>query len=269
MELLKGNEIVDILSRKAEEKKEMSLLRLVILGILGGVFIALGYLAYIRVAGTMPEGFRSIGNFIGATVFPIGLIAISLMGAELATGNTLTMTLGYLDRKVSLVNIFFNWVIIAITNIVGAILVAYLFGHIVGLTEGDYLDTVLRVAKSKVDTTYVAMIISGIGANIFVSMAVWIATSVNSMAGKVFGLWFPVMIFIVIGFQHSIANAFIIPAAMFSGESTITIFQFAMNFASVFLGNVIGGAIIVAIPVFMSNRKCNRLGYCEIPYSDK
>ncbi|MDL2310816.1 formate/nitrite transporter family protein [Peptostreptococcaceae bacterium OttesenSCG-928-C18] len=264
MEFLQGNEIIDVLSNKAKEKKTMSLSRLALFGTLGGAFIALGYLAYVRIVGTFPKEFASIGNFLGASMFPIGLISIYLMGAELATGNTLTMTLGYLDKKVSMYHVVINWVVVAVTNILGAVIVAYLFGHIVGLTEGDYLQTVLKIADAKVQTSSIAMVISGIGGNIFVSIAVWIATSSRSLAGKIFGLWFPVMIFIVIGLQHAIANAFIIPAAIFSGESTITVFEFFSNFIYVFLGNIIGGSLVVGIPAFMSNRKRNISNGCEI-----
>ncbi len=269
MNFLQGNEIIDILSKKAEEKKKMSLERLVLLGILGGAFIALGYLAYVRVVGNTPENYANIGAFIGASIFPIGLISIYLLGLELVTGNTMTMTLGYLDRRVSLLDVIFNWVVVALANVIGAVIIAYLFGHVVGLTEGTYTESVVKIAESKVNVSYLSMIISGIGGNVFVGVAVWIATSAKNLSGKIFGLWFPVMVFVLIGLQHSIANAFIIPAAMFTGQSSITVFQFMMNFINVFIGNAIGGALILAVPAFISNRKCNSLGSCEIPYSNK
>ncbi|HHX66512.1 MAG: formate/nitrite transporter family protein [Miniphocaeibacter sp.] len=267
MNFYQGNETIDILSKKAEEKNKMSFIRLFLLGILGGAFIALGYLAYLRILGAMPKELNGLGLFLGASIFPIGLIAIYLMNAELATGNTLTMTLGYLDKKVKIYQVLYNWLVIALSNILGALLVAYFFGHIVGLTEGAYLETTLNIAKSKIEASTMSALVSGLGGNIFVCTAVWIATSAKTLAGKIFGLWFPVMIFIVIGLQHAVANAFIIPAAIFSGQSTITVLDFVTNFLAVFLGNVLGGAVVVAIPVFMSNRKCNSLTSCELPYS--
>lgn len=266
MNFLKGNEIIDTLSDKAEEKSNMTTIRLIVLGLLGGAFIAFGYLGYVRVLGEMPDEFRKLGVILGAAIFPIGLIAIYLLNAELATGNTLTMTLGYLDKKVNVKQVLFNWAIIAFTNILGAVLIAYLFGHVVGLTEGAYLKETLNIANSKVNVTIPSAIISGIGGNIFVSVAVWMATSSKSLEGKIFGLWFPVAIFIIIGFQHAIANAFIIPAAMFSGASDITMMQFISNFVFVFLGNIIGGALVIALPAFLSNRKCNSFNNCELPY---
>ena len=269
MNFLKGYEVIDLLSKKAEDKKKTPVKNSILLGLLGGIFIALGYLAYVRIVGVMPGPLAGIGIFLGASIFPIGLISIYAVNAELVTGNTLTMTLGYLDKRVNAIDIIKNWIIIALSNALGAILVAYLFGHIVGLTEGAYLETTLRIATSKVEASTLSAIISGMGGNIFVCLAVWMATSSNKLSGKIFGLWFPIMTFILVGFQHSIANAFIIPAAIFSGQSTITIAQFIMNFLLVFLGNAVGGSLVIGIPVFMSNRKCTSLNNCEIPYLSK
>lgn len=255
MEFINGNDVVNILSNKAKDKGNNSILKLFFLGLLGGAFISLGYLGYIRILGGMPENLRKIGEILGAAVFPIGLISIYLLNAELVTGNALTMTLGYLNKKIKIKDIVFNWTIIAISNLIGAVIIAYLFGHVVGLTEGAYLKETLNIANAKVNNTAFSMMLSGIGANIFVCLAVWIGNSSKSFSGRIFGLWFPVFTFIVIGFQHSVANAFVIPAAIFSGSSQITVLQFFMNFLFVLLGNIIGGAFIVAIPAYITNRK--------------
>lgn len=266
MKPLEGNEVINEFTNKAKIKANTPFKNTFLLSVLGGAFIAMGYLAYIRIYVILASQSEGLGLFLGACIFPIGLIAIYLMGAELITGNTLTMTLGFLDKKIKFKDIIINWTIVAIGNIIGAVIIAYLFGHIVGLTEGSYLATTIKIALGKVEATGLAMIISGIGGNIFVSLAVWLATSSKTYAGKIFGLWLPVMIFIIIGFQHSVANAFVIPAAIFSGQSTISIIAFAINFIYVLIGNIIGGALIIALPVFISNRKCNGLNNCQLPY---
>lgn len=266
MKPLEGNEVINILTNKAKVKSNTPFKNTFLLSILGGAFIAMGYLAYIRIYGILANQAEGLGLFLGACIFPIGLIAIYLMGAELITGNTLTMTLGFLDKKITHKDIIVNWTIVTLGNIMGAVLIAFLFGHVVGLTEGSYLSTTIKIATGKVTTSSLSMIISGIGGNIFVSLAVWLATSSKTYAGKIFGLWLPVMIFIIIGFQHSVANAFVIPAAIFSGQSTISILAFVMNFIYVLIGNIIGGALVISLPVFISNRKCNGLNNCELPY---
>ena len=92
---------------------------------------------------------------------------------------------------------------------------AYLFGHIVGLTEGAFLDKTVAVAQAKIADPPLVAFVSGIGCNIFVCLAVYLGALAKSYLGKMFGLWFPVMVFVVCGFQHVVANAFIIPAAIF------------------------------------------------------
>ena len=241
MKPLEGNEVINILTNKAKVKSNTPFKNTFLLSILGGAFIAMGYLAYIRIYGILANQAEGLGLFLGACIFPIGLIAIYLMGAELITGNTLTMTLGFLDKKITHKDIIVNWTIVTLGNIMGAVLIAFLFGHVVGLTEGSYLSTTIKIATGKVTTSSLSMIISGIGGNIFVSLAVWLAT-----ASKTY--------------------AFVIPAAIFSGQSTISILAFVMNFIYVLIGNIIGGALVISLPVFISNRKCNGLNNCELPY---
>src|SRR5690606_10082212 len=99
------------------------------------------------------------------------------------------------------------------------------------------------VAASKVNEPFLMAFISGIGANWLVCLAVWIAYAANDIAGKILGIWFPIMAFVAIGFQHVVANMFIIPVAIFAGY--FTWLDYIENFIAVFSGNFIGGAIFV------------------------
>ncbi len=95
--------------------------------------------------------------------------------------------------------------------------VAYFFGHLLGLTEGAFLHKTLAIAQAKVDADFLHAFISGVGCNWLVCPAVWLAFASKDVPGKVIGMWFPVMAFVAIGFQHVVANMFIIPAAIFAG----------------------------------------------------
>ena len=86
--------------------------------------------------------------------------------------------------------------------------------------------------------------ISGIGCNWLVALAVWLSYASDTMSGKVLGIWFPTMAFVAIGFQHVVANMFLIPAAIFEGHYSWG--QYVMNFIPVWLGNLTGGALFVA-----------------------
>lgn len=251
MGVFSSAEVVDLLGDKAKAKKELSLVRLFLLAILGGAFIALGFLACIRGSGTMPAAWGSFGTLVGACLFPVGFIAIVLVGGELATGNMMTMAVGALQKKITVIDLIYNWVVVMIGNMVGGILVAYLFGHITGMTEGAFLAKTIAIANARVGDTPIAAFISAIGCNIFVCMALWFATSARDYPGKLLGAWFPIMIFVVIGFQHVVANAFVIPAAIFSGQSAITWGDYLLNTVIVFLGNAVGGALAIGLPCFL------------------
>ena len=133
---------------------------------------------------------------------------------------------------------------ITITNMIGAIFVAY-FCYFVGLTHTDvFREQVIKIAQHKLNTSFSQAFISGIGCNWFVGLALWLCYGAKDAAGKILSIWFPVMIFVAIGFQHSVANCFVIPAAIFEGEATWK--AFVLNFIPVYLGNIVGGAVLVS-----------------------
>jgi len=165
----------------------------------------------------------------------------------------MVMTLGVLQKKVRVGALCYNWLVVLLTNCLGGFLVAYLFGHIVGLTEGAFLDKTVAVAQAKIADPPIVAFVSGIGCNIFVCLAVYLGALAKSYLGKMFGLWFPVMVFVVCGFQHVVANAFIIPAAIFSQSTTISWWDYLQNTLWVFLGNAVGGSLFMAVPlIFMT-----------------
>ncbi|HHX0196557.1 TPA: formate/nitrite transporter family protein [Enterococcus faecalis] len=248
------DEILGISIENGQKKIQKPLVAKLILGFIGGAMISLGYLAYVRVSASIPADLASVQALVGAAVFPIGLIVILMAGGELITGNMMAVSTAWFAKKVSFRELLVNWVTITLANMVGALFVAYFFGHYLGLTSsGAYLKQVLSLAEHKVAATWLQAIISGIGCNWFVGLALWLCYGAKDAAGKLLGIWFPVMIFVAIGFQHSVANAFIIPAAIFEGG--VQWGDFFRNFIFVYLGNIIGGAIFVSGFYYLSYRK--------------
>jgi formate/nitrite transporter len=237
-------EILEQTAATAVVKVNKPLLSKIILGFIGGAMISLGYLAYLRVGG----------GFVGAAVFPVGLIVILLAGGELITGNMMAVAAGYFKKRVTLAELLQNWLVITFANIIGAIFVAYAFGVLAGtLTTGDYLKEALHVAESKLNADFLTAFFSGIGCNWFVGLAVWLSYGAKDFTGKILAIWFPVMTFVVIGFQHSVANSFLIPFTIFVGHATWL--DFLMNFVPVYLGNVVGGAILISLFYTLAYRK--------------
>ncbi|KMY50053.1 formate/nitrite transporter family protein [Peribacillus loiseleuriae] len=246
-------EIADISIQKGLEKVKLSNLSLAVLGFLGGAFIAFGFLAYIRVTGTMPHEWGSLVTFLGAAVFPVGLVLILLGGGELVTGNMMTVSIAYFAKKVTLFQLMRNWLLIALFNLLGALFVAYFFGHFIGLTEGAFLEKTVSTAQTKVNDPFWVAFVSGIGCNWLVAMAVWLCYGAKDFFGKILAIWIPIMTFVLIGFQHVVANMFIISAAIFSGNLSWT--ELLLNIIPVFLGNAIGGAIFVSFLYFLVYKK--------------
>ena len=242
---LEPQEIFEYTNKKGEAKARAKLSYMLSLGFLGGAFISVGYLAYIRVAGSFPHEWAGLGTLLGASVFPIGLICILVGGGELITSNMMAVTLATLNKKIKPGLLLKNLLVITIANLIGALFVAYFLGHLTGLTEGAFFEKTLHTAESKVNATFWQAIFSGVGCNWLVGMGAWLAFCAKDVSGKILGTWFPIMTFVAVGFQHVVANMFVIPAAMFAGAN-ITIGQFINNMCVVFLGNYLGGAILVA-----------------------
>ncbi|WP_430111773.1 formate/nitrite transporter family protein [Paenibacillus sp. B1-33] len=247
---LKPQQIAEATVETGTIKARNPLSAMLILGFLAGAFIALGYLLYIRVTAAAPAEWGSINSLIGAALFPVGLILVLLAGGELLTGNMMAVPLARMKGCITTGEAIRNIVVITFANFLGALFVAYFFGHVVGLTSsGPYLQKTVDVAAHKLDESFIQAFVSGIGCNWLVALAVWLAYGAKSFSGKIMGIWFPTMAFVAIGFQHVVANMFVIPAAIFEGHFSWG--QYMSNFIPVWLGNLAGGVVFVAGAYYM------------------
>ncbi|MEI2263609.1 formate/nitrite transporter family protein [Erwinia sp. CGal63] len=252
MSLYSPKEIAAVAIQAGIAKSRSSVPTLLILGFIAGAFIATGFLLDLHVINQLPADWGSFGGLLGAAVFPVGIILTVLAGGELLTGNMMTMPIAFFARQVSGFSVVRNWFWVTIANFIGSIAVAWFFGHVLGMTEGDYLKKTVAIASAKVHADFLHSFISGIGCNWLVCLATWMAFASKDMVGKIFGMWFPVMAFVAIGFQHVVANMFIVPAAIFAGQLTWA--DYLPNFIAVFLGNTVGGAVFVGLAYYIAYR---------------
>ncbi|WML44031.1 formate/nitrite transporter family protein [Neobacillus sp. PS3-40] len=246
--------IVEITINNGVKKSKFPLSQSLILGFQAGAFIALGYLLCVRTTATLTGDLAGLSSLIGGAVFPIGLILTLLAGGELLTGNMMVMPLARYAKKINTKQVIKNWFFITISNFIGAIFVAYFFGHLIGLTEtGPYLAKTVATAGLKIHTTFMQAFLSGIGCNYLVTAAVWLCYGAEDITGKVFGIWVPTMTFVAVGFQHVVANMFIIPAAIFAGH--FTWMDYLHNFIPVFLGNAVGGSVFISMAYWYAFKK--------------
>jgi len=261
-------ELANAFINVSKAKASKSAVKLLILGILAGVFIGFAaHLATTVATGWAPELFGLKKFFIGA-VFSVGLMLVIIPGSELWTGNNL-MFIGLLNKDISFGQMMRNWIIVYLGNIIGSIFLAWIIATMSGLTGGAVGGTAINIAFGKVAATVeggashnMMYFFRAIGCNWLVCLAVMMAISAKDIAGKVLAIFFPIMAFVTSGFEHAIANMYFIPAGIFSkvfpgaveasGKSLETLSAlnwgtfFTNNLISVTLGNFVGGAILCA-----------------------
>jgi len=226
-----------------KNKANLNKSKMLLMGILAGVFIGFGSHAFLVMIQTLGNFDVGLAKFMGASVFPVGLILIVVAGAELFTGNNL-MTISVLAKEEKFSKVLKNWFFVYTGNIIGSVLLAYLLSKS-GLYAGDAGVKALAVAESKVSLTLTEALIRGIMCNILVVLAVWMQAGTQNTVGKILILWCPIMLFVLSGFEHSIANMYFIYLGKFLGASFSWADMWIYNLIPVTIGNMIGGAVIV------------------------
>jgi formate transporter len=229
-------EIARRIESVGEAKARLGLWPLALLGVLAGAFIGLGAMLFVLVKSDASLGFAT-SAVLGGLVFSMGLLMVVVAGAELFTGNNL-IVMAWADGRIGAQQVLRNWVVVCLANGVGAAglaVLVFLSGHadLHGGAVGQQL---------------------GVLCNILVCMAVWMAMAGRSVVDKAAAVMLPVMAFVAAGFEHSIANMYLMPLAMLLQQGShslaalppVTWAGMWGNLLPVILGNLLGGAVLVA-----------------------
>lgn len=262
MNLFSPAEVAKNYIATGKAKVSMPVMKMLILGIIAGAFIGFGGVGATTVAVSVPEA--SLGKFLGACVFPGGLTMVLLAGSELFTGNCL-LTIPLLEKEITFSGMLKNWVIVYIGNFIGGLLVAagVVYSHQLNLFDHQMAISVISTAAAKCSMSFPDAFIKGIFCNFLVCIAVWIAFAAKDVTGKIIGLFFPIMMFVLCGFEHSVANMYFIGAGFFAKTNAVYAQAaidagvnldsltwgafFGKNLLPVTLGNIVGGAICVGV----------------------
>lgn len=258
-------------------KAEMPFLKMFMLAILAGAFISLGAIFATTVsAGSMaintPTGDTAfstalpygVTRLLAGIVFSLGLILVVVGGAELFTGNNL-IVMAWASGKVTARALLRNWGIVYLGNFVGALGTVVLMFFTRQYTFGSNAVGImaLRTGVAKCELTFLQAIALGILCNGLVCLAVWLSYSARSTIDKILAIVFPITAFVAAGFEHSIANMYFIPYALFIkmfDAAFVTAVSdkvphlekltwqsfFLNNLFPVTIGNILGGAVLVA-----------------------
>jgi formate transporter len=224
--------------------------------------------------GTASPGFAQL--ILGA-VFPVGLIITVLTGAELFTGDAMLAPMAAFIHKVTWAQVINLWIWVYIGNLIGSIVIAYImaYGPFVTFdaagtaTITAFGTRAIAIASAKVSYVGVAgawsAFLKAIGCNWLVNLAILLGICADDLIGKFFGIWFPIMAFVSIGFEHCVANMYFIPAGLLTqgfitdptkinaGLTWVT--MWTNNLIVVTIGNIVGGLFFVGVLYWVAFRK--------------
>ena len=254
----------------ANTKTQTSMLRIILLGIFAGMFIACGASA----SSVAMHAISNVGlaRLVAGCVFPVGLMMIVFVGGELFTGDCL-MIMGCMHKEFSVWKMIKVLVVVWISNLIGSVLFSAMVNASTqyNFTSGLLGAFTIKVAMGKLGMSFGSAFISGILCNFFVCIAVLMAAAAKDIAGKVWAIFFPIMAFVVSGYEHCVANMYYIPAGIFAAGNEAYV-QKAMetygytaaqleglnwanmlvaNLLPVTLGNIVGGMVLVGLPLYL------------------
>ena len=264
------HQITEKANNIAYSKATKALLSAFYLAMTAGMFISLAFVFYITVttgAGDLAWGLKSL---TGGLAFSLGLLLVVVVGGELFTSNTLTL-IAKASNRISTMQMLKNWLVVYFGNFVGAFFLVFLifFAGLYNADHGQWGLTALQVAQHKLHHSFTEAVALGTLCNIMVCLAIWMAFGARTVTDKMFAVLLPVAMFVASGFEHSIANMFMVPTGILiqhfaPAEFWISIGQDAGTFADistsnfilhnlipVTIGNILGGGVIVGLMHWM------------------
>lgn len=256
-----------------EGKAKLPLGKLALLAMFAGMFIAIGgSSSSAAIYGISNTG---LAKTLAGAIFPLGLILVVLIGGELFTGDCL-MIFGVFDKRVKVMQVVKTLVLVFIFNLIGSLIVVVLVNQCGQLDYGSGAlgAATIKTAYNKMNLTFVKAFCSAIMCNILVCLGVLLAGVCQDASGKILGMFFAIWAFVIGGYEHCVANMYYIPAGLLAKESDkyyqaaidagMTAEQldsmslsgfFIDNLIPVTLGNIVGGMVFIALPLYLIHKK--------------
>lgn len=268
MPIFTPTEITDNYMKASVGKAASPAWRLFVLAVAAGLLIGLGGVTSSTAAHALDNA--GMVRLVSGLIFPVGLMMVILMGTELFTGNALMITAA-LDGRITWGRLLRNWGIVFAGNLVGAVLLAAcmaFFGQL-NIGGGDLAVYTAKVAAAKNGLPWANAFVLGIFCNLMVCIAVYQANTAQDTAGRILGIFFPIMGFVLAGFEHCVADMYYVPAGIFAylnpaytgmidaagvNTAVLTFGQFVTaNLIPVTLGNIVGG-VLVGLTMYACHR---------------
>ena len=250
-------EAVKSMIQAAEKKSTLPLGKMIIRGFLSGAI-----LGYATSLSFVPR-IQGLPAFVGAVIFPVGFVILVLMGLELVTGNFALLPMGLMAKRVNTVNLARNWFWVYVANLLGGVTYAYLYVVTIANHDPKVIEILNSISKSKIVFYQQAGIEGIVIATLKGILCNWMVTAATAMAffsttttGKALTMWLPIMAFFALGYEHSVVNMFVLPAAiMVNSEGATLQSWWIWNQIPVTVGNILGAILFTSIPLMSHYKK--------------
>jgi formate transporter len=249
-------EMAQVAAETGAKKTRRTWDRVLVSAFLAGAYISFGALVAITVSsGLDPSTWGTLPTLFTGAAFTLGLVLVLVAGSDLATGNMMLVPLGAMRGRIDLGDVAKNLTLVLLGNLIGALFVAFFLAVQTGVIgDGDAIgssgltyDRLADIAQSKASGhTAWETFLRGVGCNWLVCLAVWMSLAATTVSGKVLAIFFPIMAFVAMGFDHVVANMFFLPAAIFAGVPDLSWGDTLLNWLLAGTGNLVGAVIFVS-----------------------
>ncbi|CAE7544634.1 fdhC [Symbiodinium pilosum] len=214
---------------------------------LAGCYIGFGAQLAVAISAAMPgitDENPGLKKLIFAYLFPVNLVLITLTGGVLYTGTAVATPAAFFEKKASLLDVLRCLALSWVGNLLGSLFFA---GFILwcDLLDENTQHSFLSIAEGKTSKRFDVTFAKGIGCNWMVSMAVLLSGQAQDMCGKVVAIYLPISTFVMLGFEHTPANFYLLGMSVEVGD--ISFWEILLkNLLPVTLGNLVAGAMVVA-----------------------
>jgi formate/nitrite transporter len=249
-------EMAQVAAETGAKKAHRTWDRVLVSSFLAGAYIGFGALVAITVSsGLDPATWGTLPTLFMGAAFTLGLVLVIIAGSDLATGNMMLVPLSAMRGKLGMGDVARNLTLVLLGNLVGAVFVAFFLAVQTGVighagadgSAGLTYERLAAIAAAKATgESHWQVFLRGVGCNWLVCLAVWMSLAAKNVSGKILAIFFPIMAFVAMGFDHVVANMFFLPAAIFAGVPGVGWGDTVLNWLLAGAGNLIGAVVFVA-----------------------
>jgi formate transporter len=249
-------EIARVAAATGTKKTHRTWDKVLVSAFLAGAYISFGALVAITVSsGLDPETWGTLPTLFMGAAFTLGLVLVLIAGSDLATGNMMLVPLGAMRGRISAADVARNLTLVLLGNLLGALVVAFFLAVQTGVigdagaegSPGLTYERLASIAEGKaLGESAWQTFLRGVGCNWLVCLGVWMSLAATTVSGKVLAIFFPIMAFVAMGFDHVVANMFFLPAAIFVDVPGVGWGETLLNWLLAGAGNLVGAVVFVS-----------------------